>query len=605
MKSKTHAFMANLLLEDLKRGPPMRISFVRMPGAGALSLPGMGDFVTPLPIHMACIQYQAAFRAGALGPDFYPDLLLGQAVIHPENSGKWLDLLFAESLKWNSLEPLAFVLGYATHYAGDMFGHNYVNAYAGGWFPAFDELVTNPEKAKIAVRHMLVETYMDQKVPASEPMELAVPVDFLMACFASDKARKLYRESAGSIPIVIDRIARLRDGVYELLKDTAVGLIPGVTDYVRHWADDVETGYRVWLEDWARTATIAVSDQPGKLSVAKKLFEDWLFVNLPSMYGMPDAVGKFFKFINDLDLLKPLKDLLMRVFQQYVFALVYAITNISYTDLQKAIADIEKIFKDPKLYLDNGVLFSEKNISQKLDANFGNYGKERDTCRQSFAAVSQCLAMSKLCLIGVDNLNALVSKAGGKVRYASSQTLVTAKIGSVRIKTRDKIGAGTDNNVYFGIVYEGGKQYEVLCDKTGYNDFEQNHDDRYPFQVPGRVDLNRVEKVYVRMSGDTPAGEWDFAWAEIYDDAGQLLFSVSGHNAVAGGTYYCNFTPANTTQSPRSIPFDPRIVSFLYSLDGKGRSNANPAAEKQWEIGFPFYSEPALRAKVFTPLFGV
>jgi hypothetical protein len=46
-------------------------------------------------------------------------------------------------------------------------------------------------------------------------------------------------------------------------------------------------------------------------------------------------------------------------------------------------------------------------------------------------------------------------------------------------------------------------------------------------------------------------------------------------------------------------------MSFLHSLDGKGRDASNPAREKQWEIGFQFYDDPILREKVFKPLFEV
>src|SRR5687768_9641479 len=32
----------------------------------------------------------AFYNAGVVGPDGYPDLVMGQSVIHPENTGKWL-----------------------------------------------------------------------------------------------------------------------------------------------------------------------------------------------------------------------------------------------------------------------------------------------------------------------------------------------------------------------------------------------------------------------------------------------------------------------------------------------------------------------------------
>ena len=53
----------------------------------------------PEEFYAAIINFPDAFRAGALGPDFYPDMLIGQMYIHPYDysarvgSGDWLRCL--------------------------------------------------------------------------------------------------------------------------------------------------------------------------------------------------------------------------------------------------------------------------------------------------------------------------------------------------------------------------------------------------------------------------------------------------------------------------------------------------------------------------------
>ena len=145
MKTKTHIYMADLLIEDLR--------------ANKLVLPGIGTFTPPAEVRNAVINHPGAFRAGSVGPDFFPDMLVGQSAMHGEESGKWLTLMFKRLLvsKFSEREKnLSFALGYMLHYAGDMFGHDYVNHYAKGWFPDISEIPSNPELAKIIARHILV-----------------------------------------------------------------------------------------------------------------------------------------------------------------------------------------------------------------------------------------------------------------------------------------------------------------------------------------------------------------------------------------------------------------------------------------------------------------
>jgi len=599
MKSKTHIYMADLLIEDLR--------------ANRIVLPGVGTFIPPAEIREAVLNHPGAFRAGSVGPDFYPDVLLGQATIHPNNSGKWLDLMFKRLLVSPIAEReknLSFTLGFMMHYAGDMFGHAYVNSYAGGWFPDFMSLPANPEKAKIIARHMLVEAYMDQKVPASASMQLAPPIDFICDVFTCDEAQQLMSSLGvnNSLANPLGHFIQLRRNVHGALLDTAIGILPLVTDYVQHWEVDVDTGIKTWLETWAKTADAFAGNVNEKFTYVQGILENWFILKFTSMIGFPDFVGKVISFINNLHILKPLKDFIKNLFKDFLLAILKAITGQLYTTIEQAIIEIEKIFKDPKTYLDNGLLFSEKNISQKLDQDFGNYGQESNTTGQTFHAVYKCLNMSKLCLVGSDNLNTIVKNAVGNVSTNISFRGVVfsaaARIGYITVKTSTSMWAGTDNNIYIGIRY-GGKSYEVLCDKPGYNDFERGDLDTYPFVVPENVDLSSVSAITARMSGNTPAGDWKCDWIQIKDSSHTVLLQADDDFWLEKKRPLNVITKFSRKYSipSKSLCLDPSIISFLWSLDGQGKDNLNPTGDTPWGLGFRFYTDPILRNKVFQPLF--
>lgn len=106
------------------------------------------------------------YLAGTIGPDAFPDLVFGQTRIHPDtlsggdsggtNTNECLQRL------WDTLEEpgafnndeweqaLAFTLGFLAHAAGDVWGHTFVNQYAGGSWPT--------GYSPIIERHLLIES---------------------------------------------------------------------------------------------------------------------------------------------------------------------------------------------------------------------------------------------------------------------------------------------------------------------------------------------------------------------------------------------------------------------------------------------------------------
>ena len=135
----------------------------------------VGRSAYPLPpgLGAALKAHQASYNAGVVGPDGFPDIAYGQSVIHPNHTGKWLSFLMRKARAAQNgttyddrekAQILAFTYGYLTHAAGDMWGHTLINDFAKGLFPSVGEL-TQREKARIALRHVVAEGYVGSATP--------------------------------------------------------------------------------------------------------------------------------------------------------------------------------------------------------------------------------------------------------------------------------------------------------------------------------------------------------------------------------------------------------------------------------------------------------
>jgi hypothetical protein len=133
------------------------------------------EYKVPDGVVNALRSYPAVYNAGVIGPDGFPDLTYGQSVIHPTETGAWLRHLLTEAQKYQSrpdfiygvekVKALAFTYGFLTHAAGDMWGHTFVNDFARGVFPDLSQILSSPEHAAIAVRHIAVEGYIGDATP--------------------------------------------------------------------------------------------------------------------------------------------------------------------------------------------------------------------------------------------------------------------------------------------------------------------------------------------------------------------------------------------------------------------------------------------------------
>ncbi len=163
---RTHLYIAEQVLSDLKKSGNCEILT-----AGATAK-------VPTAICEAILRHPGAFRAGAIGPDAFPDLIVGQTFVHPgtkngRQAADWLDQLLSEAKEPNEI---AFAYGEMVHAASDVFAHSYVNNYAGGIFD-----LTSRRHKDVEKRHFELEKYIEQRLDFETELDtLEVPSGLLI-----------------------------------------------------------------------------------------------------------------------------------------------------------------------------------------------------------------------------------------------------------------------------------------------------------------------------------------------------------------------------------------------------------------------------------------
>ncbi len=173
-KVKTHIWVAQQVINELQNCREIyQTSCIRVELDGELRM-----LPVPTVVAEAIRDYPEFFHSGSIGPDAYPDILVGQSIIHPgvtqQNADKsetltgfgtsdWLrDLIEAAAYHPNGEERkkvIAFVYGFLAHAAADVWAHTYVNTYAGDQFSLIDG------ETDVERRHIALEDYIAQKTP--------------------------------------------------------------------------------------------------------------------------------------------------------------------------------------------------------------------------------------------------------------------------------------------------------------------------------------------------------------------------------------------------------------------------------------------------------
>ncbi len=170
-KPYTHVEIAKDVRDDLLADGLITISGTDASG---------NQFTNTYTVHPRILEalekYPSFYYAGAVGPDGFPDVTMGQRNIHPNDTGTWIARVF--DMAWvaqtspsytevERLQILAFAYGFATHAAGDLFAHTLVNEFTEGVFPAIADLVigtvtSDARELANGLRHFFIEDYINQ-----------------------------------------------------------------------------------------------------------------------------------------------------------------------------------------------------------------------------------------------------------------------------------------------------------------------------------------------------------------------------------------------------------------------------------------------------------
>lgn len=386
-KAKTHVYSANLIIKELEDNN------------GWVDIPPYGRFKVSGEFADAIANFPDYYRAGAIGPDGFPDLYIGQAFIHPKDkttSNDWLTHL------WNSLphqsndrqRKLSFVLGFLTHAAGDLFGHNYVNSWAQGPWPDMDEL-SSTDGQKNVIRHLTVESYIDKKIPGKfQPskygenpyLKIFAPNAFIREKLVLDennpgKMNAIYGDKK---PKHIQLFLDLRKEVikqFELWED----------DYFIEWRNDIDTGIQAWFN---MSSDISYYLLIGETHNAKDLIDSWITEHFDKMtgVGIPDWIEI------DIDVIDEIKK--------------YAYDGILTEAIGLDTETLGDIANNPEKWLKKSEYFAS-SAEARINADIGNFDSEQPGINDhTFAPFHDTLVMGKLILLESHQLNELLRRAG-------------------------------------------------------------------------------------------------------------------------------------------------------------------------------------------------
>lgn len=364
-KPSTHVFLAEEAVKDALDDGKVTIYATSYLGDSVMRENGqlkvIGTYAVDTRVLNAIRDNRPQFRAGVLGPDAYPDILTGQQIIHPAGANSpgqpvdvdintggpgtdpWLTHLWnlaygtTGSTATRTPEVRAFVAGYLSHAAGDVYAHTMINSFSGGPFHF-------TPKQENALKHVVLEGYLAKRTPdlASWTVSINGVDDFIYQNMINAKPNSVLQTallkgdaSSTSVPKVFSKL-RIElqkdiDDYYQTKSDyqkrvdaklkaaadcqptdfscsrvaltaeatkikadqAAFVLANGLTcTYKEHWRDDIDAGLKAWPATSHEMAKALVFNQNGiDRERANEVANAYVQAHLLSMAGAPDVVG--------------------------------------------------------------------------------------------------------------------------------------------------------------------------------------------------------------------------------------------------------------------------------------------------------------------------
>lgn len=460
----------------------------------------IGSYAVDATLLTAIRNNRAQFRAGVLGPDAYPDILTGQQIIHPAGANTpgepanvdinvggpgtdpWLThlwgLAFGPGPASNHTPQIqAFVAGYLSHAAGDIYAHTMVNAFTGAPFHPLEN----------AIKHLVLEGYVGKRTPDLESWDVSISgVDAFIyqnmvnATPGSPLEQHLLRGDAAStsVPSVFSKL-RIRlqqdiDAYYKTKGDfqksidakltaaakcqpadftcsrTALtaeaGILQGqlvafvaanglIVTYKEHWRDDIDAGLKAWPATSHEMAKALVFNPNGiDKDRAKQVAEDYLHAHLLSMSGAPDIVGITLQMEDQILTALGIPQIQDAIHQMKPNLLDYILKH----SFGVTVDDLETYAKNPELEFNpvlnsstfnhegNGTLVSMAafNADQLHITDSGYSHPEQRYKVEEVPAAYNTMTMIKLLLLSPASVNSLLHDLHSSATFSGSNVML-------------------------------------------------------------------------------------------------------------------------------------------------------------------------------------
>ncbi len=575
-KNLTHVNSADLILLELRRSAFQHYGMARVTVYAPYENGTGYSYQIPLEFQEALFLYPDAFRAGSMGPDFYPDMLTGQGFIHPYDSansigsGEWIKILCdsVNNLPKDSKErreALAFTLGFMLHFCGDMFGHDFINSFAGGTYPSLTDVeYTNSKDANlnIILSHMSEETYMDSLVNwqfyhDDDYIDIAAPLRFVADTLVLDGninngAAEIF-EKYGSVPAQYEVLVNLRTKLYKKANEwrpSTEVLTAAAVKYLDAWIKDLDAATYALVKCFDNMANKMVTvKKPDTVGIVYDELNAWVDEYGKYITPVPDIVVDGLSIPTDwiddildkiteaIGLSEFVKDAKAWMKEQL---LEIALTAIGATGLNDALRAYTDRMEKPQVQLDhsdNPFKPAENNFSEfkeymdryaeeqkKLDNldvsdlfNGTDGGALNELLDSDLEAFYNTMVMFKLILMGPDNFSQFINDLSDVSQnvYQNNTANLSATSLELKIRTNNSDGAGTDDNIY-AVVYKvenGNKKRLIkkLLDISNYDDFEREDNDTYTVELTEAVRLDQLEISIEQEKTATTGNAWDCA----------------------------------------------------------------------------------------------
>ena len=399
-----------------------------------------------------------AYRAGVVGPDGYPDILIGQSRIHPDskcNAGslsddacvegvdksfthEWFEYIYESGWQYyrdninssstvkqnNAKKALAFVYGYITHGAGDIWAHTMVNEKALGIFPSFTEFYIE-ERRNIARRHLAIEGYIANHTAGNpSTRSLDAPLDFVTEYLVQSDDETPFKNSHFDYFLTLKKDTQAdldsRDNtcnIDEFSDVVTLCIDPGIqaiiVSYEESWIDDINEGFDLWS---------SMSN-----NVAKELFQNVnadegsyhadLFGKtcILSMMGVPDVLVDFgaeniycvdekMAKLND-NVIIPVSDAISAIFAPLTAVLDPIKEAFRDYLLVKYTGMTWEEIKDPSQFIDDPDIGFSSNTKNYFNSLMGVTGNSDLFNKNTFMPYKNTVQISRLLLLNGETLD--------------------------------------------------------------------------------------------------------------------------------------------------------------------------------------------------------